>query len=85
MYNWQEKNEIEESLRFYYIAIGKSFKGDYPKALEYFEKTLKIEQKLQGKEHPNIASSYNNIGHVYERMSKYPKALKYHEKSLKIR
>ena len=36
--------------------------GQYDKALEHFQKTLAIYLKQLGPEHPNVASTYNNIG-----------------------
>ena len=59
--------------------------GDYKKALEYHELSLKIMKKILGEEHPDIAKSYNNIGNTYDKMGDYKKALEYHELSLKIR
>jgi tetratricopeptide (TPR) repeat protein len=58
--------------------------GDYPKALEYYQKSLAIREKVLGLEHPNIAQSYNNIGELYRSMGDYPKALEYHQKSLAV-
>ena len=58
--------------------------GDYKKALEYNELSLKIKKKKLGEEHPDTASSYNNIGCTYDKMGDYKKALEYHELSLKI-
>ncbi len=37
----------------------------YTKALEYYEKSLKIRLKLLGEEHVDTAANYNNIGFVY--------------------
>ena len=38
-----------------------------------------------GENHPGVATSYNNIGIVYDAMGDYSKALDYYEKSLRIR
>jgi two-component sensor histidine kinase len=57
-------------------------KGDIPKALEYYHKSLKIQEEINDKE--GIAASLNNIGHVYMTQGDIPKALEYHHKSLKI-
>jgi tetratricopeptide (TPR) repeat protein len=59
--------------------------GEYDKALEYYQKSLKIREKVYGKEHPKTAISYNNIGLVYDSKGEYNKALEYYQKSLKIR
>jgi tetratricopeptide (TPR) repeat protein len=36
-------------------------KGDYDKALEWYQKCLDIELKTLGAEHPDVATSYHNI------------------------
>ena len=58
--------------------------GNYPKALEYYQKALEIQEKVLGLEHPDTASSYNNIGAVYRSMGDYLKALEYLKKSYKV-
>ena len=62
-----------------------SIKGDYPNALEYYEKCLAIQLKTLGAEHPSVATSYNNLGTVYSKQGDYPKALQYYEKCLAMR
>ena len=39
------------------------FKGNYEKALEYYEKSLKIAEEIGDKK--GMGSSYNNIGAIY--------------------
>ncbi len=51
--------------------------NNYKKSLKYHEKYLKIEIKLVGEEHLNVAASYNSMGLVYKSMGNYTKALKY--------
>ena len=58
--------------------------GSYDKALEYYEKCLAIEFKTLGREHPDVANSYNNIGSIWDDKDEYDKALEYYEKSLAI-
>jgi len=57
--------------------------GDIPKALEFYHKSLKIEEELGNKK--GIATSLNNIGAIYNSQGDIPKALEYYHKSLKIR
>ena len=40
-------------------------KGEYDKALEHYQKSLAIQLKQLGPEHPVAARSYNNIGLVH--------------------
>ena len=60
-------------------AYGKS---DYPGALEYFFKALKLYQEIEDK--TGIAKILSNIGVVYWYQSDYPNALKYYFDALRI-
>ena len=81
-----DEDEIDKARR--YNKIGRVFNnqiGDYDKALEYYFKALEIREKVLDKEHPDIATSYNNIGSVYDDKGDYDKALEYYFKALEIR
>jgi tetratricopeptide (TPR) repeat protein len=56
--------------------------GNIPKALQYYYKSLKIQEEIGDKE--GIATILNNIGFIYTRQGDIPKALQYLHKSLKI-
>jgi len=56
--------------------------GDIPKALEYYNKALEIQERINDK--MGIAYSLNNIGYVYNNLNDVPQALEYFHKSLKI-
>ena len=58
--------------------------GDYQKALEYYDKALKVVETVLGPEHPSTATTYNNMAGVYQAMGDYPKALEYYEKDRRI-
>ncbi|RTZ68972.1 MAG: hypothetical protein DSZ21_00740 [Tenericutes bacterium] len=45
--------------------------GQYSTALNWFQKTLIKLQKVLGKEHPDTALSYNNVGFTYGKMGNY--------------
>ena len=60
-------------------------KGDYGKALEYYSKALVISETSLGTEHPDTATSYNNIGWVYRAQGNYTTALDYYTKAYQIR
>jgi tetratricopeptide (TPR) repeat protein len=62
-----------------------SEQGDYAKALECYNKSLAIREKVLGLEHPSVATTYNNIGIVNRCQGDYAKALEYFGKSLAIR
>jgi tetratricopeptide (TPR) repeat protein len=61
-----------------YGNIGSTWKtkGEYDKALEYYEKCLAIELKTLGGEHPSVAASYFNIGTCYQNLEAYEQAIK---------
>ena len=69
-----------------YSSIGLVYNalGNFPKALEYYFKALKIQEKKLGTDHPDTATTYNNIGLVYREQGDYPKALEYYLKALEI-
>ena len=47
--------------------------GDYPKALDLFQRSLKIEEEMGDKF--GIAGSLTNIGLIYMEQGDYPRAL----------
>ncbi len=57
--------------------------GDALNALKYYQKSLKINEDLGGKD--GIANTLNNIGMVYNNQGDIPKSLEYIHKALKIR
>ena len=56
-------------------------KGDYDAALEYYNKALDIRKQVLGENHPDTATSYNNIGAVYLRKGDYDAALENYNKA----
>lgn len=56
---------------------------DYDKAVEYYNKALKIitENNLETSEH-EIATCLNNIGYAYQNLEKYDEAIRYYNKAL---
>ncbi len=74
------------SLAISYNNIGGVYqnKGEYTKALSFYEKDLEISRKTLPPNHPSLATSYNNIGWVYRNTEDYPKAIAYFERDLDI-
>ncbi|MBI4646407.1 MAG: CHAT domain-containing protein [Bacteroidia bacterium] len=66
-----------------YLGIVYKDQGDYPKAAEYYEKSLKITEELGDRK--GISNCLNNHGSVYYYQGDYPKAAEYYEKSMKIK
>jgi tetratricopeptide (TPR) repeat protein len=58
-------------------------KGEWDKAIEYFERDLVICEKV-GDEH-GMAPTFNNLGLVYKDKGKWDKAIDYYQRSLAIK
>merc|ERR1712023_529940 len=58
--------------------------GKYDEALAMHEKSLSIRLKKLGDDHPDVASTYNNMANVYQKQGKYEEALAMYEKTLLI-
>lgn len=56
--------------------------GNYPKALEYQLRCLKINEEMKFEK--GIGSTLGNIGNIYNGQKNYEKALEYYQKSLKV-
>ena len=52
--------------------------------MKYYYKALAIIERVLGKEHPNTATSYNNIGRAYYDQGDYAHALEYLNKALPV-
>jgi tetratricopeptide (TPR) repeat protein len=65
------------------IGIVHANKGDYDKALDYYDRSLAIDEELGDKS--GMGASLNNIGLVHADKGDYDKALDYNARSLKIR
>jgi tetratricopeptide (TPR) repeat protein len=58
--------------------------AEYEKALELFEKALKINLAVYGEKHSNVAGDYNNVGSERDNPGSYNKAIEYFEKAIDI-
>ena len=58
--------------------------GDYAKAERLYQEALEIRQKVLGPEHPDTATSLNNLAELYERMGDYAKVEPLLEEALDI-
>ena len=58
--------------------------ADYNKSLTYYNRCLRQALLQEGEEGGLVATSYNNIGLVYDSQGDYAKALEYHQKALAI-
>jgi tetratricopeptide (TPR) repeat protein len=58
--------------------------ADYEEAKRILERALKIDEKVYGPYHPNVATDVNNIGGVLLDLGDHQEAKKYLERALKI-
>ena len=58
--------------------------GEFSKALSYYEQSLEIRKVVLPPNHPNLATSYNNIGLLHHSTGEYSKALSYLQKAYDI-
>lgn len=65
-----------EALKYYYLALDETKKEDFRKAIDYYEKAVKID--------PNFAFAYDNMGLCFRRVNEFDNAIEAYEKSLKI-
>ena len=56
----------------------------HTKALEYYEKAVKIQREHFPEDHPALSADYSNIGSVYQKQNKLDLALEYFQRALKI-
>ncbi|WP_299182839.1 CHAT domain-containing protein [uncultured Aquimarina sp.] len=76
----------KDMICFIYNNIGIVFtkKGENTKAIEYYNKSIKIGVKLFGKNYIENGKSYQNIGALYSNKKEYDKSLSYYNKSINI-
>ncbi|MDG2228385.1 MAG: tetratricopeptide repeat protein [Flavobacteriales bacterium] len=63
-------------------GVSFAIKGDYKEAIEYYKKSLKINEGIRDKS--GVAGSLNNLGMIYYNQGDYAKAIEYYTKSLKV-
>ncbi len=57
-------------------------KGEYDKAIEYYEQALASDLKTLGEDHPSVAIRRNNLGSAWDAKGEYDKAIEYYELAL---
>lgn len=75
--------ENNEWIAASYNDLGLAFSQiDYDSALAFYEKALKIYEKLHGKDHPKIAIAITNTGFIYTKLELFGDAINNFEKAL---
>jgi tetratricopeptide (TPR) repeat protein len=64
--------------------MGKAWadKGNYTKAIEYYEQALKVTALAFGDEHPNVAEALNQLGRVWADKGEIDQAVDYFRNAL---
>lgn len=75
-------DENAQGLAYYLLGNIHLVKGQYPNALEYYEKSLAIRQEIQ--DFAGVSDLYSNIGIIYARMGDQETYLSYLQKTLQI-
>jgi len=80
-------NKVLANIAILLSAIGEVLgkKAHYEEALENHKQALAIRKRVYGKEHPDVAQSYHNIGVIFRFQAKYEQAMEHLYKSLAIR
>ena len=79
------ENHPDCATSFNNIGFALDRKGEYDKAIEYYEKCLNIELKTLGEKHPSIATTYSNIGFAFENKGDYTNAIKFYHQSKEVK
>ncbi|MCF8371198.1 MAG: tetratricopeptide repeat protein [Bacteroidales bacterium] len=81
VFGQEKKYPKAQSTGYNVQGVSYHLKANYPKALDYYQRSLKISEV---EDKSGIASALNNIGLIYNNQSNDPKALDYYQRSLKI-
>ncbi|OHD10377.1 MAG: hypothetical protein A2086_02270 [Spirochaetes bacterium GWD1_27_9] len=75
-------NDKNTGYLYHSIGIIEQKQGEIDKALDYYNKSLKISQEIGYK--LGISYSYGQIGNIYYQKGEYEESIKFYNKSLKI-
>ena len=67
------------------IGLVYANQGDYPKALEYYEKSLAIYLNVYGENHPYVAVLYECLYYIYTKLGNTEKAEENRQKAEAIK
>ena len=79
--------KYEDEISVGYVSDIASLLDDlayYPESLYYYMKVLAIQEKVLPENHPDIATSYNNVGYAYGELGDHKKELEYKLKAVAI-
>ena len=81
----QASDEQEKASIYHQQGRAKHFQKKYRTALQVFQRSMEIYQKILPATHPDLATLHYHMGLVYQNMENHAKALASHEKALEIR
>ncbi|HEX8367085.1 MAG TPA: tetratricopeptide repeat protein, partial [Pyrinomonadaceae bacterium] len=85
--NYAENLEIEtenSAALYNQIAYYIDDLAEYEKAVIFYQKALKIDEKTIGKVHPDYATSLNNLALVYKSQGRYDEAIELYQQAIEI-
>lgn len=85
---WAEQSTLNKKKYAKLLADYGKFLFDYAKyhqALSILQRASRMNEELYSIEHPDTATSYYNIGLVYNSLGEYDQALEYHLRAMTIR
>ena len=74
----------EQLAKIYEDGLGGTFPINYNKALDWWQKTGNLSERINGKNHQLTAGIFNNTGMVFNIVGEYTKALESHNKAIQI-
>ncbi|MCB1073700.1 MAG: tetratricopeptide repeat protein, partial [Chlamydiia bacterium] len=90
-YLTHEKEEVIDEHKDLFIAIldvlwgYNHYEGKYPLSEKFSRKVLELRRSLLGDNHPDVATSLNNVGSTLEALGKHQEALTYQMQALELR
>ncbi|MBW4671734.1 MAG: tetratricopeptide repeat protein [Cyanomargarita calcarea GSE-NOS-MK-12-04C] len=81
----QHSPELQEAERLNQQVVQLYQQGKYIEAIPLAERALAIREKVLGREHPDVASSLNNLAALYKSQGNYAKAEPLYLRALTIR
>jgi len=65
-------------------GVAQCERGEYREALESYERSLRIREKVLGPEHPQVGICLSNIGDLYRRMGDLDRALEFVRRAMAV-
>jgi tetratricopeptide (TPR) repeat protein len=80
----EQSDEMIRAIALDRLAQTYHTQGDYRNAAPLYEKSLRIVERVLGKQHPDYATSLNNLALLHYSQGEYDKALALYEQALQI-